>query len=88
MAREVIARGLSVRETEALVKRDDGHAAGRRPRSRPRRTCTRAPPRSSCASRSARAVTIHRKRKGGTLEIAFTNEDELQRIYEYLTERK
>ena len=28
-----------------------------------------------------------RKRKGGTIEIAFGNEDELQRIYEYLTER-
>ena len=26
--------------------------------------------------------------KGGTIAIAFTNEDELQRIYEYLTEQK
>ena len=33
-------------------------------------------------------VTILRKRKGGTIEIAFNNEDELQRLYEYLTERK
>ena len=34
------------------------------------------------------AVTIKRKRKGGTIEIAFANEDELQRLYEYLTEQK
>jgi hypothetical protein len=33
-------------------------------------------------------VTINRTRKGGTVEIAFANEEELQRIYEYLTERK
>jgi hypothetical protein len=33
-------------------------------------------------------VTINRARKGGTVEIAFANEEELQRIYEYLTERK
>ena len=33
-------------------------------------------------------VTIERKRKGGKVAIAFANEDELQRIYEYLTERR
>ena len=33
-------------------------------------------------------VTINRKRKGGLVEISFSSEDELQRIYEYLTERK
>ena len=32
-------------------------------------------------------VEIKRKGKGGTISIAFTNETELQRIYEYLTER-
>ena len=33
-------------------------------------------------------VEINRKGKGGTIAIAFTNETELQRLYEYLTERK
>jgi hypothetical protein len=32
-------------------------------------------------------VQIVRKGKGGRLEIEFSNEDELQRIFEYLTER-
>ena len=33
-------------------------------------------------------VEIKRKGKGGTIAIAFTNETELQRLYEYLTEKK
>jgi hypothetical protein len=32
-------------------------------------------------------VEIKRKGKGGKIEIAFANETELQRLYEYLTER-
>ena len=48
-------------------------------------TCTRARRKSSCACRSARRSNIKRRGKGGRVEIAFTSEDELQRIYEYLT---
>ena len=33
-------------------------------------------------------VEIKRKGKGGTIAIAFTNENELQRLFEYLTEHK
>jgi hypothetical protein len=33
-------------------------------------------------------VEIKRKGKGGTIAIAFTNETELQRLYEYLTAKK
>jgi hypothetical protein len=33
-------------------------------------------------------VEIKRKGKGRTISIAFTNETELQRLYEYLTEKK
>jgi ParB family chromosome partitioning protein len=87
MARDVIARGLSVRETEGLVKRE---AAGDAPTPRPPRPAkdvhTRAAEEQLRLALGA-PVTIHRKRKGGTLEIAFTNEAELQRLYEYLTER-
>jgi hypothetical protein len=32
------------------------------------------------------AVRIVRSRKGGRIEIDFTNEDELQRLYESLTD--
>lgn len=89
MAREVISRGLSVRETEGLVKRAAAPPPAT-PAALPRPTKdvhTRA------AEEQLRLalgtdVTINRKRKGGSVEIAFANEDELQRIYEYLTERK
>jgi ParB family transcriptional regulator, chromosome partitioning protein len=86
MARDVIARALSVRETEALVKRAT---------SRPKAPATPAP--KDVHTRAAEEqlrfalgtdVTINRTRKGGTVEIAFANEEELQRIYEYLTEQK
>jgi ParB family chromosome partitioning protein len=88
MAREVITRGLSVRDTEALVKR-----AAATPKSDARV----APPQKDVHTRAAEEqlklalgtpVTINRTRTGGSVAIAFTNEDELQRIYEYLTERR
>jgi len=84
IAREVISRGLSVRETEALVKR---------PAPRP----TPAPPAKDVHTRAAEEqlhialgtrVEIKRRGKGGELAIAFANEVELQRIYEYLTARR
>jgi ParB family transcriptional regulator, chromosome partitioning protein len=87
LAREVISRALSVRETEALVKRASATAPKQLAPSPAKDVHTRA------AEEQLRLalgtdVTITRKRKGGSVEIAFTNEDELQRIYEYLTERK
>ena len=33
-------------------------------------------------------VAIKRKGKGGTIAITFTSENELQRLYEYLTEKR
>ena len=55
------------------------HDAGRREAASRRWTSTPAPPKTSCASRSARASRIVRKGKGGRIEIDFVNEDELQR---------
>ena len=87
LAREVITRGLSVRETEALVKRE----AARAPRP------ATAAPKKDVHTRAAEEqlhlslgapVTIHRRKRGGTIEIAFSTEDELQRLYEYLTDRR
>jgi len=89
LARDVVSRGLSVRETEALVK---GELARQEP----------APEKQPAAKKDVHvraaedrlrlslgtSVEIKRRGKGGTIAITFTNETELQRIYEYLTERK
>ena len=92
VARDVLARNLSVRETEAIVKKiampgaASGGSAG-----------TAAPKTKDVHTRAAEeqlrlalgtSVVIKRRGKGGAVEIAFTNENELQRIYEYLTERR
>lgn len=90
VAREVKARGLSVRETEALVKRELEGATRDSGTPRP------AAPAADVHTRAAEdklklqlgtRVRIKRKGKGGRIEIDFTNEDELIRIYEALTER-
>lgn len=90
VARDVIARQLSVRETESLVKKQDA-APTATAEAKP------APPKKDVHTRAAEEqlhlalgtrVEIRRKRKGGELVIDFTSEDELQRIYEYLTETR
>jgi len=81
LARDVIAKQLSVRETEALI----------------RKTTTLPPdvdpPQKDVHTRAAEeklrfalgtGVRIVRKGKGGRIEIDFTSEDELQRVYEML----
>ena len=85
-AREVVARDLSVRETEALVRKLTGVTGGSpRPRTpAPTDVHTRA------AEEKLRfglgtGVRIVRKGKGGRIEIDFTSEAELQRLYERLT---
>ena len=86
-AREVVARELSVRETEALV-RTVGSETGVASRSAPLRTDvhTRAAEEKLRFALGAR-VRIVRKAKGGRIEMEFTSEEELQRLYERLTER-
>jgi ParB family chromosome partitioning protein len=90
LARDVVSRGLSVRETEALVKKEIGAKPGDE-KSKP------APPKKDVHTRAAEEqmrislgtpVEIKRKGKGGTIAISFTSENELQRLYEYLTEKK
>ena len=86
--REVVARGLSVRETEALVKkatapaREQGSAAAKKG------------PETDVHTRAAEdkmrfalgaKVRIVRRGHGGTIEITFTTEAELNRLYEALT---
>ena len=83
-AREVVSRGLSVRATEALVARIVKSRASRKPQARAADVHTRAAEEKLSITLGTR-VRIARARRGGTIEIAFTNEDELQRLYEKLT---
>lgn len=85
VAREVVAKSLSVRETEALVTTAGQPAAPKRVEP-PKDVHTRAAEDRLRFSLGTR-VRIVRKGRGGRVEIDFTNENELQRIFEYLTER-
>jgi ParB family chromosome partitioning protein len=85
IAREVIARNLSVRETESMVKRASGDAVPVQ-----RSTPASADVHTRAAEEKLRMtlgtrVRINRKGKGGRIEIDFGNEDELQRLFEHLT---
>jgi ParB family chromosome partitioning protein len=88
-AREVIARALSVRDAEALVRKLTVRSSTREVRSEA--------PLPDVHTRAAEdrlrfalgtKVRIVRRGKGGTVEIDFGSEVELNRIYEYLTDRK
>ena len=92
LAREVKTRGLSVRETEAMVKR--ALEGGELTASSPRTVTPQAV--SDVHTRAAEdklklllgtRVRIKRKAKGGRIEIDFGNENELIRIFEALTEK-
>ena len=84
IAREVIARNLSVRETEAMVKRAGRDEAVSRRMPAGSDVHTRAAEEKLRISLGTR-VRINRKGKGGRIEIDFGNEDELQRLFEHLT---
>jgi ParB family transcriptional regulator, chromosome partitioning protein len=85
-ADDVVARALSVRETEALVRRLNGPP----------------PPAPVVAVKDVHTreaedvlklalgtkVRIVRKGKGGKVEIDFVSEDELNRIYEHITDKR
>ena len=86
-AREVISRSLSVRDTEALVKRLSGAAplkAARAQEAPPSDVHTRAAEDRMRFALGAK-VKIVRRGTGGTIEIAFEGESELNRLYEHLT---
>ena len=90
LAREVVSRGLSVRETEARGTKAIGTKPGAdhgAPIAPKKDVHTRAAEEQLRISLGT-PVEIKRKGKGGTIAINFTSETELQRLYEYLTERK
>ena len=87
-AREVIARALSVRDTEHLVKK----ANSPRPRRAPEASA--ADQASDVHTRAAEdrmrfalgtKVRIVRRGEGGTIEIDFGSEAELDRVYSHIT---
>ena len=87
-AREVIARGLSVREAEGLAKRLLAQATSSQPAARPEE------PTKDVHTRAAEdrlrfalgtKVRIVRRGQRGRIEVDFTSEAELHRLYEYMT---
>jgi len=86
-ARDVIARGLSVRETESLVKRMTESATPREaPAPAPVDVHTRAAE-EKLKFLLGTSVRIVRRGSGGRIEIDFTSEQELIRIYDQLERR-
>jgi ParB family chromosome partitioning protein len=84
IGRDVVARGLSVRETETLVKRTVAPPPGKQDEQKD--VHTRAAEERLRFALGTR-VRIVRKGKGGRLEIDFGDENELHRLYEHLTEK-
>ena len=84
VAREIVAKRLSVRETEAIVKKAAQPAAVTPEPDTD--VHTRAAEERLRFSLGTRAKIV-RKGKGGRIEIQFASEDELQRLFEYLTDR-
>ena len=82
VARDVVANGLSVRETEALVRKEVAPPAPAPAKS--------ADPNTRAAEEQLRLalgtrVRIVRRGRGGRIEVEFSSEDELQRLFEHLT---
>jgi ParB family chromosome partitioning protein len=84
LGREVVAKQLSVRETEVLVKKALQPAPERV--ESPKDVHTRAAEERLRFALGTQ-VRIVRKKTGGRIEVDFGSEDELQRLYEQLTEK-
>ncbi len=86
IARDVISRGLSVRETESLVKKAlEPGAAAAAPAAKTKDANTRAAEETMHRALGL-AVEIVRRVRGGSVVISFKSEEELQHIYERLTD--
>ena len=84
LSREVVSRNLSVRETESLVKKG---AEAEKPREAPRNDVHTRVAEDKLRFALGTRVRIVRRGKGGRIEVDFTNEEELHRLYEQLTSR-
>ena len=84
-AREVVARGLSVRETEGLVKQLGRPTAPRPPAPSPPRDVHTRAAQDRLRVALGTSVRIVRRGRKGRIEIDFASENELQRLFEHLT---
>lgn len=84
IGREVVSRGLSVRDTEALVRKETSPAPAPTEPARVDPNTRAAEDRLKLALGTR--VRIVRARRGGRIEIDFASEDELQRLFERLTD--
>jgi ParB family transcriptional regulator, chromosome partitioning protein len=85
ISREIVARGLSVRDAESLIRREAAPAAAPPPR--------RTDPNIRAAEERLKValgtpVRILRKGTRGKIEIEFTSEQELQRLFDTLSGKK
>lgn len=87
-AGEIIARGLSVRQAEALVKRGTVTAEARPPKPHIENDVHTRAAEDRMRFALGTRVRIVRRADGGTIEIDFGSESELNRIYEQLTESR
>jgi ParB family chromosome partitioning protein len=85
-SREVISRSLSVRETEALVKRLASPPAPRPPKAEAAIDVHTRAAEDRLRFALGTKVRILRGAQGGTIEISFGSEAELNRIYEQITD--
>jgi ParB family transcriptional regulator, chromosome partitioning protein len=84
-SREVISRGLSVRDTEALAKRIAAPAVPKIAKSGPPTDVHTRAAEDRLRFALGTKVRILRRAQGGTIEIAFASEAELNRLYEQIT---
>jgi ParB family chromosome partitioning protein len=81
IAREVVSRGLSVRETESLIRREVTPVVPPPPR--------KVDPNTRAAEEQLKLALgtrtrIVRRGNGGRIEIDFASEDELNRLYDLI----
>jgi ParB family transcriptional regulator, chromosome partitioning protein len=85
LARDVIAKQLSVRETEALIRKATTPAVEK---TEPQKDVHTRAAEDQLRFALGTRVRIVRKGKTGRIEIDFVSEDELQRLFERLTDTK
>jgi ParB family chromosome partitioning protein len=86
-AREVISRALSVRDTELLVKKLSVAPAAPGARAKPENDVHTRAAEDRLRFALGTKVRIARRARGGVIHIDFTSENELNRIYEQLTQK-
>ena len=85
VSRDIVARNLSVRETESIVKKPLRSDV---PREAPQKDVHTRTAEDKLRFTLGTRVRIVRKGTGGRIEITFQSEAELDRLYEQLTDRK